>query len=159
VDVNLGGPVDGLAAAAMLTGRDRGLRVLLMSGLDVDERRMAIARRAGVVGFLPKEMGASEMANAIRTLAGRAAGAAGPARGAGEPAPEPVEASEPLTPREVEVLAEIRRGQTNREIARKLRVSLPTVNKHVHHVLRKLGVRNRSEAAIVASTLFSRPRR
>ena len=66
---------------------------------------------------------------------------------------------EPLSPRETEVLAEIRLGRTNREIADKLRVSTTTVNKHVHQVLRKLRVRNRAEAAIVAGSLLSRPRR
>jgi DNA-binding NarL/FixJ family response regulator len=58
----------------------------------------------------------------------------------------------------MEVLAEIRLARTNREIAELLGVSTTTVNKHVHQVLRKLGVRNRSEAAIVAGRLLSQPR-
>jgi len=56
------------------------------------------------------------------------------------------------------VLAEIRVGQTNREIAERLQVARSTVNEHVHQVLRKLPVRNRAEAAIVAAELLSRPR-
>jgi len=55
-------------------------------------------------------------------------------------------------------LAEIRLARTNREIAEHLGVSTTTVNKHVHQILRKLGVRNRSEAAVVAGRLLSQPR-
>jgi DNA-binding NarL/FixJ family response regulator len=54
--------------------------------------------------------------------------------------------------------SEIRVGRTNREIAERFQVSTSTVNKHVHQVLRKLRVRNRAEAAIVAAELLSRPR-
>jgi DNA-binding NarL/FixJ family response regulator len=56
------------------------------------------------------------------------------------------------------VLAEVRQARTNREIAERLGVSTTTVNKHVHQILRKLGVRNRAEAAIVAARLLSQPR-
>jgi DNA-binding NarL/FixJ family response regulator len=153
VDVHLGGPVDGLEATRMLTARDPHLKVVLMSGL-VDERRLA---RVGAVGFLPKELGAAEMVEALLELV--RPGTRHPRQAdrlvlpAGHgPAPEP------LSPREREVLAEIRLGRTNREIAEKLQVSTSTVNKHVHRVLRKLRVRNRSEAAIVAAQLLSRPR-
>jgi len=52
-----------------------------------------------------------------------------------------------LSKRELEVLGEIRRGMTNREIALHLGVSTTTVNKHVHRVLAKLGARNRAQAA------------
>jgi DNA-binding CsgD family transcriptional regulator len=56
-----------------------------------------------------------------------------------------------LSPRERDVLAEIRVGRTNREIVERLQGSTSTVNKHVHQVLRKLRVRNRAEAAIAAA--------
>jgi DNA-binding NarL/FixJ family response regulator len=51
-----------------------------------------------------------------------------------------------LTRREQEVLNELRRGRTNREIASRLGVSTATVNKHVQQVLKKLHVTNRSQA-------------
>jgi len=60
VDVNLGGPVDGLEVARMLTARDADLRVVLMSGL-VDEQRLAAAPSVGAVSFLPKELPAGVM--------------------------------------------------------------------------------------------------
>jgi len=153
VDVNLGGPVDGLEATRMLVAGNPGLTVVLMSGL-IDEQRLAQAPRVGAAGFLPKELGAAEMVEALIGLVGTGS----------RPVQRPGLPGEPATPlgslsvREREVLAEIRLGRTNREIAEKLQVSTSTVNKHVHRVLSKLRVRNRSEAAIVAAELLSRPR-
>ena len=69
------------------------------------------------------------------------------------PAPHPVEHPvaardvSTLTSREVEVLALVARGLTNKEIAGELTVSVPTVKTHVHHLLHKLGARHRADAA------------
>jgi DNA-binding NarL/FixJ family response regulator len=156
VDVHLGGPVDGLEVSRMLTARHPSLRVVLMSGL-VDEERLAAAVRAGAAGFLPKELPADEMIASLVRLAG-VTPAAPPRREARRLVFQDEYALEALSVRELEVLAEIRLGRTNREIAEKLRVSTSTVNKHVHRVLRKLRVRNRAEAAIVAAELLARPR-
>jgi DNA-binding NarL/FixJ family response regulator len=155
VDVNLGGPVDGLEVSRMMTARDHRLKVVLMSGL-IDEQRLAAGPRVGAVGFLPKELPAGEMLEALMDLIRPRRGA----RHESGPVFHDQHGSqlEELSLREREVLAEIRVGRTNREIAEKLRVSTSTVNKHVHQVLRKLRVRNRSEAAIVAAELLSRPR-
>jgi len=155
VDVHLGGPVDGLEVSRMLTARDRDLKVVLMSGL-VDEQRLAEAPRVGAIGFLPKELAAGDMVEALVSLVR-------PSRGSRQAEPLPFQDEhgsrlDALSLRERQVLAEIRRGRTNREIAEKLQVATSTVNKHVHQVLRKLRVRNRAEAAIVAAELLSRPR-
>jgi DNA-binding NarL/FixJ family response regulator len=157
VDVHLGGPVDGLEVSRMLTSRDPSLKVVLMSGL-VDEERMAGAARVGAAGFLPKELPADEMLEFLARLVGTGPRAA--RRSARRMVFEDEQGSSigPLTVRELEVLAEIRQGRTNREIAAKLGVSTSTVNKHVRQVLRKLRVRNRAEAAIVAAGLLARPR-
>jgi DNA-binding NarL/FixJ family response regulator len=55
--------------------------------------------------------------------------------------------SDPLTRREREILELVARGLSNKEIARHLRIELPTVKTHVHHVLAKLHVSRRSEVA------------
>lgn len=157
VDVNLGGPVDGLEATRMLTARDPRLQVVLMSGL-IDEQRLAEAPRVGAVGFLPKALSADHMIDALLDLVGPRARMRARRPRAPEADAEPGTALEDLSVREREVLAEIRLGRTNREIAGKLQLSTSTVNKHVHQVLRKLRVRNRAEAAIVAAELLSRPR-
>ncbi|MGI9515724.1 MAG: LuxR C-terminal-related transcriptional regulator [Pirellulaceae bacterium] len=56
----------------------------------------------------------------------------------------------PLTQREFEVLAQLSAGQTNKMIAEKLGISYETVKEHVQHVLRKLGVNDRTQAAVLA---------
>jgi DNA-binding NarL/FixJ family response regulator len=56
-----------------------------------------------------------------------------------------------LSRREQEVLAELRRGRSNKEIAARLGVSITTVNKHVHQVLRKLHVSTRSQAVAMVT--------
>lgn len=148
MDINLGGPIDGLQATQRLTTAWPHLRVILISGL-VDERRLALARHVGAAGYLPKDLGADDMVAAIQRIV---SGAPWGAASSGGPA------LQALSPREVEVLAEVRHARTNREIAERLGVSITTVNKHVHQILRKLGVRNRAEAAIVAGRLLSQPR-
>jgi DNA-binding NarL/FixJ family response regulator len=65
------------------------------------------------------------------------------------PAPKP-SLSTPLSPREVEVLELIVRGQSNKEIARELSISMSTVKNHVHRIITKLGVSDRVQAAILA---------
>ena len=155
VDVHLGGPVDGLEVSRMLTTRDQGLQVVLMSGL-VDEKRLAEAPRVGAVGFLPKELPADDMLEALARLVQPRR--RGPQQEQLRFHDEHGSRLDALSVREREVLAEIRLGRTNREIAGRLQVSTSTVNKHVHQVLRKLRVRNRAEAAIVAAELLSRPR-
>jgi DNA-binding NarL/FixJ family response regulator len=163
MDINLGGPMDGVEATRRLVATWPQLKVILISGL-ADQRRLASARQAGASGFLPKELSADEMVRAIeRMVAGDEATGAnagahdGSSRSSHDGFDDPA-ALEDLTPRELDVLAEMRHARTNREIAARLGVSTTTVNKHVHQVLRKLGVRNRAEAAIVAATLLSRPR-
>lgn len=151
VDVNLGGPVDGLEATRMMMARRPALRVVLMSGL-IDEQRLADVPRSGAVGFLPKSLSADSMVESLLDLVRPGTRRLRPRR------PDHLGPVEELSLREREVLGEIRLGRTNREIAEKLRLSTSTVNKHVHQVLRKLRVRNRAEAAIVAAEVLSRPR-
>ena len=161
MDINLGGPVDGLQATRRLTSVWPELKVILISGL-ADERRLALAREVGAAGFLPKELGADEMVRAIQRMVARppavAPNSSAPGLGAARPRGRAEALLHALSPREVEVLAEVRQARTNREIAQRLGVSTTTVNKHVHQILRKLGVRNRAEAAIVAGRLLAQPR-
>jgi two-component system nitrate/nitrite response regulator NarL len=67
-----------------------------------------------------------------------------------EPGPEEAPSS-PLSPREEEVLGQIARGASNKEIARTLDIAETTVKIHVQHILRKLGLSSRVQAAVYAS--------
>ena len=76
-------------------------------------------------------------------------------QGAPEPEPVPQEESapeaSPLSPREEDVLREIAQGASNKEIARRLDIAETTVKIHVQHILRKLGLSSRVQAAVYAS--------
>ncbi len=148
MDLSLGPGEDSLVATKALIQRHARVKVIVISALIEPEAAQA-ARAAGAIGYMPKDMAVSEIVAALREtvalsgkdvkfaeyLTARAAAGAGLAvSGHG------------LTPREQEVAKELRRGRTNREIASKLGVSTPTVNKHVQHVLQKLGVRSRGQA-------------
>ncbi len=124
---------------------------------------LATALRNGAQGYLLKTIDGDLLAQAIRRAAcgepvvspemmGKLV-AAFQSQGAPEPEPAPEEA-EPapqLSPREEEVLREIARGASNKEIARALDIAETTVKIHVQHILRKLGLSSRVQAAVYAS--------
>ncbi|MCC5956224.1 MAG: response regulator transcription factor [Natronohydrobacter sp.] len=136
--------------------------VVLISGMaphEVVER----ALRLGIRGFLHKSMPAASLLNALRFMAlgeryvpvdfviGKAAShdpAAPPAPSSGGT----TDFAQTLTPRETEVLQSICQGRTNKEIARELGLSEPTIKLHVKTLYRRLGVSNRTQAAMVAQS-------
>ncbi|MFE3060004.1 response regulator [Nocardia sp. NPDC059239] len=144
--------LDGLAAAAAL--RDR-TKVLMLTTFDDDEY-VILALRAGARGYLLKDLPAADLAAAVRlvhagvdqysaTVSARVLGMLrDPGRGTG---PQP---AADLTKRESEILRLLATGASNREIARALYVSEGTVKNHVSNILTRLGVRDRTQAAIYA---------
>ena len=118
-----------------------------------DARDVKAVLDLGVRGFVPKSMSGSGYAGALRIIAEGgtyvpvdtiAEITAVAARGQG---------IHGLTPREVEVLKELGSGSSNKEIARKLDLSLVTVKAHTRNIFKKIGVQNRSQAAISALKL------
>lgn len=110
----------------------------------------------GVSGFVPKALGVKMVINALNLIemGGRFVPDALLAtrhEGFAE-APEAYfhNSQDKLTPRQAEVLIEIGKGRSNQEIARELDISVATVKLHVNAILQALGVRNRTEAAIIA---------
>lgn len=142
LDLKLPG-MDGIAVLQPLSAA--GLRVLVLTSA-TDPAAASQAVRAGAAGVVYKDIDPDALVRAIRSvhdgnvlLAPEAAGSL--IRGS---------AANTLTPREREVLAGIAEGRSNREIARLLRVSEKTVKAHVSSVLAKLGVQDRTQAAVYA---------
>ena len=152
--------MDGVEATRQITGpgRDGPAKVLVLTTFDLDEY-VVEALRAGASGFLLKDAPANELVQAIRVVAaGEAMLAPSITRrlldkyaehlpSGDEPVPDTLHT---LTEREVEVLKLVARGLSNAEIAADLFVSETTVKTHVGHVLTKLGLRDRVQAAVYA---------
>jgi two-component system response regulator DesR len=132
---------DGLSAAVSLRERLPSCRVIILTTFG----RAGYLRRAmesGAVGFLLKDAPASELARAIRrAMAGERVVDPGLAVAALS------EGDNPLTDREREVLAAAANGATIEDLARKLYLSEGTVRNYLSTAIKKLGVRNRVEAA------------
>jgi DNA-binding NarL/FixJ family response regulator len=150
LDLKLPG-MDGLAVLGELRERGVRSRVLVLTSV-TDHAAAAAAIRNGAAGVLYKDVDPDALVRAIRAvhdghllLAPEAAGTLlRPAAGPG------VAGLDALTGREREVLAELTKGRSNREIARALQVSEKTVKAHVSSVLAKLGVQDRTQAALFA---------
>jgi DNA-binding NarL/FixJ family response regulator len=148
---------DGIAATRAIRESGSPARVLVLTTFDLDEYVFA-AIRAGASGFLVKDATAEELVRAIRTVAdGEALLAPSAVRrlieafaATGAPEPELRARLEGLSPREIEVLRQIARGRSNREIADALVLSPATVKSHVHALLRKLDLRDRVQAVVLA---------
>jgi len=141
---------DGASALRAFREHHVSARVLVVTSF-TDPSAVVPALRAGAAGYVYKDIDPPALAAAIRAVhAGHvlmnadvasilAAGAGGTATPEGH-----------LTPRERAVLAEIARGRSNREIARTLNVAEKTVKTHVSAILTKLGVADRTQAALHA---------
>lgn len=154
MDLHFTDGADGIDALKAVRLRWPHTRVLVVSAF-ADRQTAAAVKAAGAVGIVSKEAPVVELLDAIGQAAKR--GTVPPPNGRAKRQSRPHPPGAPtrssalanLSNRELEVLDEIRRGLTNREIALRLGVSTTTVNKHVHRVLAKLGARNRAQAAIV----------
>ena len=150
--------LDGVEATRRLAGQgvEHPVKVLVLTTFDLDEY-VVEALRAGASGFLVKDVPAAELARAIRVVAaGEALLAPGVTRRLLDlvatrlPSAAPPVSLATLTERELEVMRLVARGLSNAEIADELVVSETTVKTHVAHVLQKLGLRDRIQAAILA---------
>jgi two-component system, NarL family, response regulator len=148
MDLNLGPDQDALAATRAVRESYANIKVIVISAL-LDWEAVAASRQAGACGYLPKDLAVVDMVAAIRGLVRPVVGALAyddPLSARSENSARHRFSRHGLTKREQEVLAELRRGQTNRQIASRLGVSISTINKHVQQVLKKLQVRTRGQA-------------
>jgi DNA-binding NarL/FixJ family response regulator len=149
--------LDGLQATRQITAMDDGPRVLVLTTFDLDDY-VYQALRWGASGFLLKDASARELAEAVRVVAAgdallspsvtrrlivefaRMGAPRGPSR----------KTLQDLTERETEVLALVAQGLSNAEIAGRLVVAEQTVKTHVSRILMKLGLRDRTQAVVLA---------
>ena len=148
--------VDGVEATRRLSALGEPARVLILTTFDLDEY-VYEAIRAGASGFLLKDVQPAQLVDAVRVVAaGEALLAptvtrrlldhfAGQLPGARRP-PE----LERLTERELEILTLLAEGLSNAELAERLFLSETTVKTHVSSVLRKLELRDRVQAVVLA---------
>lgn len=148
--------LDGIEATRQVVADESSPRVLVLTTFDLDEYVYG-ALRAGASGFLLKDAPEEQLVSAIQVISTGGSLFAPSVtrrlieeftrRDAGAAQPPVISA---LTAREVDVLRLVARGLTNAEIAADLVVSEHTVKTHVAHILQKLGLRDRTQAVIVA---------
>ena len=149
--------LDGLHATRAITAMPDPPKILVLTTFDLDDY-VYEALRAGASGFLLKDASATELANAVRLVAaGDALLAPGVTRRLiaefarmGAPRSPTRKQIEGLTERESEVLALVARGMSNAEIADHLVVAEQTIKTHVGRILMKLGLRDRTQAVVLA---------
>ncbi len=151
--------VTGVAALPGLREAAPTAQVLMLT-VSEDGEDLAAALRAGARGYLLKTVDSEMLASAIERAA-RGESTVSPEMTAkladafrsttGDAATASADPIDNLSPREREILAQIARGASNKEIARALAIAEATVKIHVQHVLRKLGLASRVQAAVYAT--------
>jgi len=143
--------LDGLAVLAAMREEELTAAVLVLTSSAEDEHLIQ-AIKAGALSYLPKTAGVDQVVDAVRAAA-RGESVLQPAATARllrELRHAPADPLGQLTPRETDVLKGLAQGRSNREIARVLSVSEETVKSHVSSILAKLGLADRTQAAIFA---------
>ncbi len=156
MDIRMPG-MDGIEATRRIVAAD-GPQVIVVTTFGVDEHVFQ-ALRAGASGFLLKNTPPEQLAEAVR-LVSRGDALIAPevtrslieafARTPDASIPAPAQLRNTLTPREIEVLTLLAHGVSNAEIAETLFISEATVKTHVSHILTKLGLRDRTQAVVLA---------
>ncbi len=152
LDISMPG-LTGIEAARQIATVSPNTRTVVLT-MHRDERTVLEALRAGANAYLLKDADAAELIEAIRVvhrgeaaLAGSAAARVLDLLRRGESSPAVVDL---LTPRERDILALVAQGDDNRSIALKLSLSEKTIGNRLSEIFQKLGVSNRTQAAIVA---------
>lgn len=149
--------MDGLEATRIIKSENAKVIVLMVTTYE-DPDYLLRAVRAGAAGYLLKDTPRRDFASAVRDilegghpldggLAMQLLQRIGAERESAAPAPR---LEEPLSPREMEILRRLVLGETNPQISRSLHLSQSTVKANLRHILQKLGVSDRTQAAVKA---------
>jgi DNA-binding NarL/FixJ family response regulator len=145
LDILLPGGMDGLEAARMLQSLHNTTRIVILTAYS-DPARAAAALRSGVLGYVRKDSPPEVLLAAVRAVA---SGQIFVDQQTTDLLAEGVSDTS-LSLREQQVLEQLARGSTNREIAATLVISEETVKSHVSNILAKLGLENRTQAILDA---------
>jgi len=164
MDINLP-EMNGLQATREVKSLRPAIGVIILTAYH-DESQVLHAIQAGASAYFPKDVTALELVNAVRevsqgnyviedTVLAKPEVAKWLLKQFQEASPMMAEEAGdelflPLSAREMEILQEIARGLSNKEIARELRISRQTVKNHMTSILRKLAVNDRTQAAVYA---------
>lgn len=156
MDIRLGAGIDGLEATRQIVALGLGTRVLMLTLHEMPAYvREALA--AGAAGYILKDAAIAELKAAIAQVrAGQSAVSLDLVNAAMRAAPLPgreADLSRMLTGRERDVVALVAEGLTNKEIGRRLEISPATVKVHVERIIGKLGVADRTQAAVLITQM------
>ncbi|MDH2916731.1 MAG: response regulator [Gallionella sp.] len=148
-------PLDGISLLQQLRSEGYSTPAIMLTMSD-SEADLTNAIRAGVRGYLLKDMAPDDVVDAIRRVAGGELVVAPTMtlkliemlRGE-QPEHEPKNSLKLLTEREREILQLLSRGESNKAIAQTLKISYDTVKQHVRHILNKLNLSSRVKAAVL----------
>ncbi|BDW81161.1 DNA-binding response regulator [Erythrobacter sp. Dej080120_24] len=156
MDVRLGDGIDGLEATRRIVAQGLPSRVIMLT-LHETPAYVREALSAGAAGYVLKEAAIEELRGAIdQVMAGHSAlpiELLNAAMRGNAPTPRRETLDQILTRRELEVVERIALGLTNKQIARELDISPATVKVHVERLIGKLGVADRTQAAVLAVQL------
>jgi DNA-binding NarL/FixJ family response regulator len=148
--------LDGVAATRRLVAEQPGTRVVVLTSF-AETERVQQALAAGAVGYLLKDCDPHELMSGVRAAAQgfapidpRVTRALLPTAQPAAPTPAPAPPPEVLSGREAEVLALVAQGLANKQVARSLGISEHTVKVHLNNVYRRIGVNDRTSAALWA---------
>jgi len=150
--------MDGVAATKEIASNFPATKILVLTTFD-DDDYVVRAIKYGASGYLLKDTPSEELVKAIQAV-DKGYTQLGPGlvekviNNSAVSKPKPPPGWSELTPRELEILRSIAAGSSNAEIAKELYISQKTVKNHVTNILRRLEVRDRTQAAILANSLW-----
>lgn len=149
MDIRMPG-MDGISATKAIKAKDHSIQIIAISVYEEDELIMQMFK-AGAVGYVLKDISLDNLVKAIKNVY-RGTTMINPhiSRKLLGMISSDQKIGEGLTPREIDVLREVAKGKSNKEIAEELYMSESTVKTHISHIFQKLNIKTRSEAILYA---------